>query len=164
MMGATLSLALVLWLASSYVEYKIVSASPHLERWFHGVSAIAISLVISLTLGYLLAPAAGVAVVLAAFLGLATNEFTFSLFDRLHRMNVKRNAAKARVTAFKSSHPTLFHEAVEGVKAGFMVITMLFLAIVWIFGLPVRIVRWTQAAISHIKTVYNTRVKTAFSR
>ena len=146
MVGATLSLAIVLWLASSYVEYKIVKSSPRLQKWFHGVPAIVISLVISVVLGTLLAPAAGVAVVLAAFLGLATNEFTYKLYSGIDGINERRRDVTTKVSSFKSSHPTIFREAVEGIKAGFKVITVVFLAIVWLIGLPVRVARWFSAA------------------
>lgn len=159
MIGATLSLAIVLWLASSYVEYKIVKSSPHLQRYFHGVGGIIISVVISMALGLLLAPAAGVAVLLAAFMGLASNEFTFKLYSNLHSLNVKRtNAqhkiknAQHKVQGFKTAHPTVFHEAVEGIKAGFKVIVAVFLAIIWIFGLPIRITRWIQTGYASAKS------------
>jgi hypothetical protein len=145
-MGATLLLAIFLWLAGAFVEFKIVRAIPGVAPLFHGLTGIVISITISMTLGFFIAPAAGVAVALAATMGMATNEFTYKLFSNLESGNRKRKEVQMKISTFKHEHPTVFAEAVEGIKAGFKVIAAIVLAVVWLFGLPVRIIHWIQAA------------------
>lgn len=151
-MGAILTLSIVLWLASSFVEYKIVRSSPHLKKLFVGVPGMMISVAISLAIGLLLAPAAGVAVQLAAILGLATNEFTFKLYSGLEFANTKRHNASAKVSAFKSEHPGVFAEAVGTIKLGFKTIVGIFLAIVYIIGLPARIFKAVNAQVTSVRS------------
>ena len=152
-MSTTILLALGLWLSGAFVEYKIVRAFPPVEAVFRGLPGIVISIVISMTLGFFIAPAAGVAVALGATMGLATNEFTYKLFSRLEHANNKRKETITKISEFKSDHPTLFNEAVQGIRSGVKVIVTMVLFIVWIFGLPVRIVRWTQSGYHAVKAM-----------
>jgi hypothetical protein len=151
-MGVTITLAIALWLAGAFVEFKIVRAIPGLEPLFKGLPGIVISIAISMTLGFFIAPAAGVAVALAATLGMATNELTYKLFSSLERGNRKRKEVQTKIVDFKKEHPTVFVEAVQGIKAGFKTIAVIVLAIVWLFGLPVRIVHWLSQAKNAIFT------------
>lgn len=151
-MGATMTLAIALWLAGAFVEFKIVRAIPGLAPLFNGLQGIVISIVISMTLGFFIAPAAGVAVALAATLGMATNEFTYKLFSWTERMNIKRKETQAKIAGLRQEHPAVFTEAVEGIKAGIKTIVAIVLAIVWILGLPVRIVHWTRTGINKTKS------------
>lgn len=150
-MGATLILALMLWLAGAFVEYKVIKGIPRLEPLFNGLTGIVISIAISMTLGFFIAPAAGVAVALAATMGMATNEFTYKLFSRADRLNAKRKNTVAQVKKFREEKPVIFNDAVTGIKSGIATIVALVLAIVWLIGLPVRIVRWCQSGINTIK-------------
>lgn len=150
-MGTTLILAIALWLAGAFVEFKIVRAIPGLSPLFNGLPGIVISIVISMTLGFFIAPAAGVAVALATTLGMATNELTYKFFTKMEELNLKRHEVSAQIKDFKSQHPTVFTEAVEGIKAGIKVIAAIVLAIVWICGLPIRTINWIQRAGSRTK-------------
>lgn len=156
-MGVTLTLAIALWLAGAFVEYKIVKAIPGLAPLFKGLTGIVISIVISMTLGFFIAPAAGVAVALAATLGMATNEFTFQFFTKAAEKNAQRKEVTEKIKSVKTEHPRLFQDAIDGVKAGIATVVALVLAVLWIIGLPVRIVRWCATAFTSTKAAVAAR-------
>lgn len=153
-MGVTITLAIALWLAGSFVEYKIIKGIPSLQPLFNGLPGMAISVLISVGLGFVIAPAAGAAVALAATIGLATNEFTYNFYDRMSKINSRRKQVTTKVNNFKTEHPTMFTEAVGGIKAGFATIAAVFLAIVWIIGLPVRIASWVRTGYARTRSAF----------
>jgi len=153
-MGVTVTVGLLVWIAGSMVEYKIITAVPTLKRLFRGLPGVIISLAIGAAVAFVLGAPTGAGVMLGQLLGLATNEFTFKFYTNMARMNVKKNQVTAKANHFKSEHPGLFREAVEGIRAGVKVIVGVVLAIVWIIGLPVRIVRWVQQGIESTRKVF----------
>lgn len=159
MIGATLSMAIVLWLASSYIEYKIIKSYPGLQKHFTGVKAIVISVIISLVVGFFLAPAAGAAVQLGALMGLASNEWTFNFYSNMEKLNQKRKDATARVQemrakqqSFKTAHPKVYNEAVQTLKGGFKTIGAIALFVVWLFGIPSRVYHYYKKTIDSVRS------------
>lgn len=154
-MGVTVMVGLMVWIAGSFLEWKIVTQVPALKKLFHGLPGIAISISIGAAMAFVLGAPAGAGVMLGQLLGLATNEFTFAFYTKMDQLNGKKNEVTAKASAFKSQHPTVFSEAVDGIKAGLAVIVGIVLGIVWIIGLPVRIVKWCQSGINSVKGVFS---------
>lgn len=134
----TLTMVLMLWLASSYVEFKIVSRVPGLRFLFRGIWGIAISIGISFAIASTLGLQGGVIAGMAAILGLATNEFTFHLFSWLSERKAAYDATKTSVIQFRTEHPSLFTHFVATVKGGIMTIAAIFVAGIYVCGLPSR--------------------------
>ncbi len=140
-MGVTITVALAVWAASSLIEYKIVSASPRLKFFFHGVPGIIISLAIGWIMSIPLGVANGAAFTLGQVLGIATNEWTFKAYSTLAKLNAKKNATFGKVNHYKTEHPKLFAEATNTIKLGFKTIAGVILAIIYIIGIPARIIK-----------------------
>lgn len=150
-----LTVAVVFWLASSYIEYKIVKASPRLIVLFRGVPGIIISLAIGAALAFAVGASNAMPIVLAQMVGLATNEIMFDFFSRMENLNDRRKEATDKITGIRTRHPGLFSEAVTGIKAGFQVLVGIVLAILWVLGLPVRIIRWVNNAYTSITNIFS---------
>lgn len=140
-MGVTMMVALGVWLASSLIEYRIVSASPHLKFFFNGLPGIVISVCIGAIVGWAVGAANGAGFILGQLLGLATNQFTFSMYSNIHKMNVKKKEVVAKVDNFRNTHPSMFAQVRDTFKLGIKTIVGIFLAMIFIIGLPARIVK-----------------------
>ena len=133
-----LTAVLILWLTSSFVEYRIIKAFPAIHKWFNGFTGMLISVAISSLVGLVVGAPAGMVVMMAAVLGLATNNFTYSMFEYLERSLNYVSAKKESVKEFKTSHPKIFSEIVDGVKVGIKVIAGGIAATLYLIALPFR--------------------------
>src|SRR5688500_13620769 len=89
----TITVMMLFWLASSYIEYKIVYSYPRVRPLFRGVPGMFISLAIGGALAFAVGASNALPIVAAQIIGLATNEIMFKFFDTLeHKVipNVKR--------------------------------------------------------------------------
>lgn len=142
-MGVTTTLMIGFWLASSYIEYRIIKAIPALKPLFdHPLGGIVVSVAIGMAVGWVMGPAAGVGAALGQLLGLATNNFTYEMYNKggqlcdtskRHYGNVKThiNDNRDRLEAAKNT-------MVYGAKA----IGATFYGAMWLIGLPFRIGAW----------------------
>lgn len=147
----TLTMVLMLWLAGSFLEYKIISRQPTLKRFFRGIPGVAISIAISFAVASVLGLQGGVVAGMAAILGLATNEITFKLFSW---MSVRNAYVKQRVDGarqFHAEHPKLTSHAVATLRGGLKTIAGLILVIVYLVGLPSRVIDRTRRLVGRIR-------------
>jgi hypothetical protein len=145
MMGVTMTVAITVWIASSLLEYRIVSAIPALRVLFHGLPGVLISILIGSMVAYILSAPAGAGVMLGQLLGLATNEFTFKTFSKMSALNQSRKVQQAKVQEFKTEHPQLFSHAVGTMRGGVKTIIAILLAVVYIVGIPMRVYQWCMS-------------------
>lgn len=138
-MGVTITLALAVWFASSLIEYKIVSNSPHLKHLFNGIPGILISIAIGAFVGWSVGAAGGAGFILGQLLGLATNDFTFAMWSRFFKTGEQIKEVKTKVETFKTEHPTTFDQCKDGFRLLLKTIGMFCFAVVWVFGIPSRI-------------------------
>lgn len=135
-----LTAVLILWLTSSFVEYRILKAFPALHKWFNGFTGMIISVAISSMVGLAVGAPAGMVVMMAAVLGLATNNFTYTLYSYLDRSYEHVTTAKEKVREAREAHPRFFSEVVEGVKVGSKVVVGAIAAALYVIALPFRAV------------------------
>lgn len=154
-MGVTIMVGLMVWIAGSYLEYKIISGIPVLRPLFHGIFGVVISLAIGAVVGWALAiggqPAGGAGIMLGQLLGIATNEQTFRFWSLVHKLGERKRALSARRAQFMTSHPKLYNEAKGTLVAGFKTIGALIVAVVWLIGLPYRTYQHAQIRVQKIR-------------
>lgn len=146
-----LTVAFAFWLASSFVEYKIVKSYPQVQPFFRGVPGICISLAIGAALSFAVGASNAMPIVLAQMVGLATNDFTYAFYEKMAIVNERRKEITTKVTTFQQEHPAVYSDAVSGVKAGFQTLVGLIVVLLWFLGLPVRIVRWVRAGRNNLQ-------------
>lgn len=144
MFGVTMTVAITMWIASSLLEYRIVSAIPALKVLFHGLPGVIISIAIGSVVAFILSAPAGAGVMLGQLFGLATNDFTFKFFTKTSELNEKRKVQQVKVNEFKAEHPDLFTHAVGTIKAGLKTIVAIVLFTVYVVGLPMRVCQWIK--------------------
>lgn len=154
-MGVTVMIGLMVWLAGSYLEFKIISGIPALKPLFRGIPGVVISLAIGAVVGWALAiggePAGGAGIMLGQLLGVATNEQTFRFWSLMHKLGERKRALSAQRTQFMTSHPKLYNEAKGTLIAGFKTIGAIVLAVVWLIGLPYRTYQHAQAQVQKVR-------------
>jgi hypothetical protein len=150
-----LSAVLILWLTSSFVEYRIIKAFPSLHKWFNGFTGMLISVGISSLVGLVVGAPAGMVVMMAAVLGLATNNLTYNTFAFLDKSGKKLNDNKHKVTDFRDAHPSFFREVIQGTKVGGMVIVGAFTGLLYTIALPFRALSWGFDTGKRMKAKYN---------
>lgn len=140
-----LTIAFTFWLASSFIEYKIVKSNPRLQVLFKGVPGICISVAIGAALAFAVGASNAMPIVLAQIAGLASNDFTYKMYSKMAEWNERRHEVQDHLTTFKTTHPTVFSDAVDGVKAGFKTVVGIVLVLLWIVGLPLRTYRFIHS-------------------
>jgi hypothetical protein len=137
-----ITLTLIIWLAQSGVEWKLVRSSEWMKRNFHGLRAQAISGVIGFALSGLVAVGIsktyGAAFAIATILGLFTNELTFNLYEGIYKAWQYVKRAPEGWRAFKTRFGHLFDDFIRGIKGVGMFIFMVFVGI----GKFVRFIGW----------------------
>jgi hypothetical protein len=109
-MGVTLTVAAVFWLASSYIEYKIVKSFPATRKIIqHPVGGILLSVAIGFCVSLAIGSQGGLGIFIGQILGLATNNFTFQLYSALGQLNT---AGKELLGSLRD----FWHSNVEAVK------------------------------------------------
>lgn len=152
-MSVTITVALAFWLASSYVEYRIIKAIPSSRRLFdHPLGGIIVSLAIGIFLGMALGPSVGVGAGLGQILGLATNKLTFEMYSFLANAGKVTRRHLHNINSFFTSQPQRVREAANTIRLGLKGVGAIIMGFLYIVGLPFRIHEW-----------YTTRRSTATS-
>lgn len=138
MMGVTMTVAITIWLAGSYLEYKVVTGMPFLKPIFRGLPGVLISVALGALVAFTLSAPSGAGVMLGQLLGLATNEFTFKFYTKLHQLNERRIVRTEQLQTYKAEHPATFEHVTGTMRGGLKTIGYAALGVVYLCGLPHR--------------------------
>lgn len=159
-MSVTIIVAIGFALAGSYIEFRARKASALVNSayknfWFSLVMTGIIGAGVTLLTG----PAVGIGAVLGQLIGLATNEFTYKLYDEyIPAMRVRWVMARYKAEGIKrwsANNKQTISDFKTGVKGFFALIAAVFIC----FG---KIIRYTGLALSFIAhPVENTKARLA---
>ena len=141
-MGVTITVALCIWITGSLIEYRVISRIPAMEKVFHGIPGMFISIGIGFAVGMALGASTGAGFILGQTMGLATNQVTFQMWSTLHKANTYRKVKTKQWNAFYEANHKVIGEAINTVRLGAKALGAIFLAFMFIIGLPVRIIEW----------------------
>jgi hypothetical protein len=152
-MDILFAIFVILFVAQSYTEYKLVSQVPWFARNFHGLKASIISAGISFAMGAIAGATIGKAYtlpfILAGVIGAATNEQTYKFWSWVDRTNTRVHHTRDRWRTMKAERPQFVQDVATGVKAIAGLVLWLFACIGkfvrflgWLAGIPERVQRW----------------------
>lgn len=138
-MGVTITVAFAFWLASSYIEYRIIVALPWTKPIFdHPLGGIMLSILIGLFVGAVMGPVAGVGAALGQLVGLATNKMTFEMYSKGHDFSQGCRQKYEQFTAFTERNKSHIVRVRRTVTYAGQVAGVIFVTFAFIFGLPAR--------------------------
>lgn len=155
-MGVTITTALLIWFASSLVEYKVISSSPRLKSLFDNrLLGIIISLAIGAGVAFVLGIPTGVGVALGQLIGLATNSATYAFFAFSEKtFKWARTTNHAYKGWWDSVDRKRLHDAKMTLVYGAKGIAAMFMAFMFVVGLPFRgIAAWQRNVSPRIHTL-----------
>lgn len=144
-MGVTITMAIAFWLASSYIEYRIIKATTDtplfgwVPRLFEtAFGGIVVSVAIGLIVSWIMGPVAGAGAALGQLLGLATNEFTYTMYDNGGKAIKYSKTKVAETKDFMDRNKPAIQQAQSTIKYGVQALGFVFLVFMFIVGLPAR--------------------------
>lgn len=139
-MSVTVTIMLAFWLASSYIEYKLIKSFPAGRKWIqHPIGGIILSLIIGAGVSFFVGSAGGVGVFLGQLLGLSTNNFTYKLYSGLAQVNTAWKSFAENMKHTWQQNKEAMVTVIESFKTLFRGIASVFMAIIWVLSLPGRI-------------------------
>lgn len=139
-MGVTLTVALVFWLASSFIEYKLIKNFPALRKIIqHPVGGILLSVAIGFGVGWAIGSAGGLGIFIGQILGLATNSFTFKLYTGLEQLGTATKETLATLKTSWAKNKEAFLQVVDAFRSLFKGLFAILKGIFWVLSTPTRI-------------------------
>jgi len=146
-MGVTTTIMIGFWLGSSYIEYRVLKAIPSLKPLFDtALGGILLSIAIGAGVSWVMGPAAGVGAALGQLLGLATNTFTYNLYNKGGELCQRSKAQYNNYVDWKDTHRNHISSAMNTIRLGLKGIGALILGFLFIVGLPFRASEATKRA------------------
>lgn len=141
-LGVTLTIALIFWLASSYIEYKIVKTFPITRKIImNPIGGIILSVAIGFLVSMAIGAQGGLGIFIGQILGLATNQFTFQLYSAMAQLNTAVRGLstdlKVRWQANKDAVKTVIQSVktiCRGIATFFRILFLPFKALNWVLA------------------------------
>lgn len=138
-MGVTLTVAVVFWLASSYIEYKIVKSFPATKKMIqHPIGGILLSVGIGFLVGMAIGSQGGLGIFIGQILGLATNNFTFQLYSAMAQLNESAKSLKGDLKDFWVNNKNAMRQLAQSIRTIFHGIA----ALIKFILLPFKALNW----------------------
>lgn len=148
-MSILFAMFVIIFVAQSFTEYKLVKNVPWFRENFYGWRASVISAGISTVMGFTAGTTIGKAYtlpfIMAGIVGAATNEMTYKFFEGYYATKDKVRDTKQRWSQFKEERPQFVKDVATGAKG----IMALFIGFFAVIGKIIRAVGWVADHIAH---------------